>query len=249
MKTLLTILFLFTAFISNAQRTMFGGQNNYVAPAAASNSIQVSNNLVLHIDAANASSYSGSGSTWTDLSGNNNHITLAGAYAYNQFGAITFNGSGWGYNNGDILSKTSYTKQVWLKFNSFSFPNNIISGGNTGMHAFWLSGSNPGNLQAGHNGAWSQIVDNTALSTGVWYNVAVTFNSSTGWVLYLNGQQKMTSSNLITFTGTGNIQLASYGGAANFFSGDIAHALVYNRSLSASEILQNFNNLKYRFGL
>ena len=209
----------------------------------------ITDQLAMYLDAANPASYSANGTIWTDLSGNNNHITLAGGYTYNQFGAITFNGtSGWGYNNGDILSKTSYTKQVWIKFNSFSFPNNIVSG-KTGEHAFWLYSSNPGNLQAGHNYVWSRIIDNTALSTGVWYNVAVTFNNSTGWVLYINGQQKSTSSDVTTFIGTGDIQLASFKGAANFLNGDIAHTLVYNRSLTASEILENFNALKSRFGL
>jgi hypothetical protein len=249
MKKIFTILFIFSALISNAQRTMFGGQNNFISTSVNSNSNQVSNSLVLHLDASNTSSYSGSGSNWLDLSGSNNNITLSGGYSYNQFGSITFNGTGWGYNNGDILSKTAYTKQVWVKFNSFSFSNNLISGGNTGMHAFWLAGSNPGNLQAGHNGAWSTIVDNTRLNTGQWYNLAVTFNNSTGWVLYINGQQKVTSSDVSMFTGTGNIQIASFGGAANFFSGDIAHALVYNRTLTTSEILQNYNLLKSRFGL
>ena len=54
---------------------------------------------------------------------------------------------------------------------------------------------------------------------------------------------------MTTFIGTGDIQLASFKGAANFLSGDIAHTLVYNRSLTASEILENFNALKSRFGL
>ena len=249
MKKIFTILFSLLVFVTNAQRTLFGGQNNYVAPIVTSNLIQNTNSLVLYLDAYNTSSYAGSGSNWLDLSGNNNNITLTGGYSYNAFGSISFNGTGWGYNNGDILSKTAYTKQVWVKFSSFSFANNIISGGNSGMHAFWLAGSNPGKLQAGHNGAWSTIVDNTSLITGTWYNLAVTFNSTSGWVLYINGQQKITSSDVSIFTGTGNIQLASFGGAGNFFSGEIAHALVYNKTLTASEILQNFNSLKTRFGL
>ena len=65
----------------------------------------------------------------------------------------------------------------------------------------------------------------------------------------VNGQQKSTSSDVTTFRGIGNIQIASFNGANNFLNGDIAHALVYNRSLTASEILENFNNLKSRFGL
>jgi hypothetical protein len=68
MKTLLTILFLFNAFISNAQRTMFGGNNNYVAPvvpfqAPPITTGEVNNGLLLYLNAGNTSSYSGSGTT------------------------------------------------------------------------------------------------------------------------------------------------------------------------------------------
>ena len=234
------------SFVVNSSGTSYGPVVNFTTAALPP---VVTNNLVLNLDASVASSYPGSGATWSDLSGNNNNITLAGSYTYNVNGSIRFNGTGWGYNDSDILSKTAYTKQVWVKFNAFtSYANNIISGGN-GMHAFWLAGSNPGNLQGGHNGAWSTVVENTNLSIGVWYNLAVTFSSSTGWVLYINGQQKNTSSNATIFTGIGNIQIASFGGAGNFLSGDIAQALVYNRTLTPSEILINYNNLRSRFGL
>jgi hypothetical protein len=73
MKNILTLLLLFVAFASHAQRTMFGGQNNYVAPVAPT--ALVTEGLVMSFDAGNASSYAGSGTTWTDLSGRGNHGT------------------------------------------------------------------------------------------------------------------------------------------------------------------------------
>ena len=89
MKNFPTILFLLFAFVSNAQRTMFVGQNNYVAPPS-SNSINVitaptnGGNLVLNLDARNANSLAQTGNptTWYDLSGNNNHATIYGSLAY-----------------------------------------------------------------------------------------------------------------------------------------------------------------------
>ena len=74
MKKLLTLLFLLSAFISPAQRTMFGGNNNYVAPVASPS--LVTNGLILHLDAAN---YSGAGTTWNDLSTQSNTATLVGS--------------------------------------------------------------------------------------------------------------------------------------------------------------------------
>ena len=73
MKNLFTILFILSVFISNAQRTMFGGNNNYVAPVVSARIITT--DLLLYLDAGNTSSYSGSGNTWYDLSSKSWHIS------------------------------------------------------------------------------------------------------------------------------------------------------------------------------
>lgn len=51
--------------------------------------------LILHLDASNPASYPGSGATWFDISGNNNHVSLTGSPSFvtNGGGAISFNGS------------------------------------------------------------------------------------------------------------------------------------------------------------
>ena len=68
MQKQFTIFFLFLVCSSNAQRTMFGGNNNYVRPVIASQSAEtVTNGLVLNLDASNTASYPGTGTTWTNL--------------------------------------------------------------------------------------------------------------------------------------------------------------------------------------
>ena len=84
------------------------------------------------------------------------------------------------------------------------------------------------------------LTSDSTLSLNTWYCGAVTFNTTNGWKLYLNGVQEATSANTTTFTGTGDIQIARYQGGNNF-NGKIAIAQIYNRVLSASEILQNYN--------
>jgi hypothetical protein len=82
MKKILIILCLLPTLLSNAQVGFFKGNNNYVVPppppfqAPPITSGEVTNGLLLYFDAGNASSYSGTGITWNDLSGNNNHGTL-----------------------------------------------------------------------------------------------------------------------------------------------------------------------------
>ena len=91
MKNLITLLFLFVAFISNAQRTMFGGQNNYLGPVAPPT--LSTQGLVLQVDAGNAASYPGTGNRWNDLSGSN-HGTLTNGplYTTGNGGSIVFDG-------------------------------------------------------------------------------------------------------------------------------------------------------------
>jgi hypothetical protein len=212
----------------------------------------VTNGLILVLDAADKNSYPGSGTSWTDLSGNNNTGALTNGPTFNSSngGNITFDGINQCVvvnSNASILSTTAYTKIAWFYPTNFATGNNIIGGGNSGQHTMWLAGGNK--LNAGHNGSWSTIVSNTTLSLNNWYFGAVTFNTTTGWVLYLNGVSESTNASTTTFTGNGEILLAAYGTGTNVFTGRIACGLVYNRVLTATEILKNYNATKTRFGL
>lgn len=207
--------------------------------------------LILYLDAGNARSYSGSGNTTYDLSGSGNTsaLTNGASYLSSNLGTFTFDGTN-DYipvkSLANILPKTAYTKIALFYVTSFSTNNNIISGGFSGQHAFWLFASNK--LYAGHNGNWSTVTGNTTLSLNTWYFGAVTYSNSTGWKLYLNGREDGTSADTTTFVNNQEISIASYG-AGNYFTGRIASVQVYNRALSATEIVQNYNATKRRYGL
>jgi hypothetical protein len=212
----------------------------------------VRSGMVLDLDAGMNSSFNNTGTTWYDLTVYGNNGTLIGGPTYSSAnnGILTFNNvSTYATvnSNASILSNTAYTKISWFNTNSLSAANNIISGGVSGQHAFWLGSTNT--LRAGHNSIWDTVVSSTTLSTNTWYCGAVTFNTTTGWVLYLNGSVVDTDVSTTTFTGNGEILICAFTLGGNLFSGSIATASVYNRVLSASEILQNYNALKHRFGL
>ena len=211
----------------------------------------VKDGLVLWLDANDKTSYPGTGTAWTDLSRGGNNGTLTNGFTYNSGngGSIVFDGLDAYVNvnsNANILSKTAYTKTAWFYPTSFSTNNNINSGGVSAQHAFWLAGGN--RLNAGHNGGWSTVQSTSTLSLNTWYYGAVTFDTTNGWKLYLNGIQESTSNSTTTFDGNGEILIGSFAGG-NLFTGRIAGTQVYSKVLTASEVLQNYNATKNRFGL
>ena len=211
----------------------------------------VTDGLVVYLDAGNTRSYTGSGNTAYDLSGSGNTSALTNGPTFNSsnLGTFVLDGSN-DYilvnSQANILSKTAYTKIAYIYISNFSTSNNIISGGFSGQHAFWMFGTDK--LNAGHNGAWNTVVGATSLSLNTWYFAAVTYSDSTGWKLYLNGREDGTSATTTTFNGNQEIVIGAYS-SGNNFTGRIASVQVYNRVLSASEIVQNYNATKRRYGL
>ena len=208
----------------------------------------VTDGLVAHYDAANTKSYPGSGTAWKDLSGKGNNGTIYHSPSFSNDNAGKFNFDTSDYVDcGNILSQTAYTKSVW--FRPESATRNIISGyggSGTGQHAFWMANTD-NILRAGHRGAWT-TVSHTVPSGDMlnqWWNGAVTYNNSTGWVLYLNGVQVDTDSDTADPNGSG-VLIGRYG-SGNWFDGDIAEVLIYDRAITAAEVLQNYQALKERY--
>ena len=206
----------------------------------------VTNGLVIGLDSVNPKSYSGSGTTWNDLSTSKNSFTLVGSPTFGTDKLFSFNGSTqYATTSNNVLNSTAYTKCAWFQTSNLSASNNILSG-NNGQHAFWFSGGN--RLYSGHNSLWYTVTSNTTLVANQWYFGAVTFNTTTGWALYLNGLLEVTNASTTTFTGTGDLLVAAYGNSNNF-QGFINGVSIYNRALTADEILQNYNAHRGRYGL
>ena len=201
----------------------------------------------------NMTNYPGSGTNWPDASGLNNDATLvspsyyAGPPAYFDFTSSNY------ANMGYILNRNAYTKCVVFYVNNFGYNNNLISGSNTNLHAFWLGGTHY--LQAGHNGDtggnWSTVIGSTFLNQNQWYFGAVTYSHTTGWKIYLNGVEDGSSASTLNFSGDDDpalCQLAAYQSGNNFV-GRIPLAMVYNRSLSDVEIAGIFNTIRGTYGI
>lgn len=220
----------------------------------------VRSGLILHLDAANTKSYPGSGTTWTDLTTNGNSGTLTNGPTFSSAnaGSIVFDGSN------DFVSLGTYTNfglnnksiSCWFMVVSFpssgarriiSFPENDSA---SDIPAFVLSIKNSGVVETGVGGSpYASYSTVATVSTLTWVNISCVI---TGNVIsnYYNG------SLINSRTNTGNVASSPIGyfGRYNnnygqYFPGNISNVQIYNRSLSAAEVLQNFNAFRGRYGL
>jgi len=212
----------------------------------------VTDGLVLCLDAGNTRSYPGSGTTWTDLTPNAANITLvnspthtAGVNGYFTFAsASSQRGTGSASN---VIPTTAYTKSVWFYLNTIA-DNNLLSS-DTGGHFMWFNSTST--MYNGHTdwASYTSYGSTATFSTSTWYHVSLTFNTTDGFVLYINGIIDSTyTAQKTAHTGTGATNVGSFA-TGNLLNGRIASAMCYNRSLTSAEVLQNFNALRGRFGI
>lgn len=233
----------------------------------------VTNGLVLLLDAMNPKSYVSGSTVWKDLSGNENNFTLVGNPTTDGI-SIQFNGT---TQRGDCVNTTfgnfgsgSFTLIYVLKTdgvasNVYASPImkriNITSiGGVTGMGwadrtiagIFFVQDSNPTGVRAN-----ALELNYTTPLNQINYTVQVISKDSTGLIVsgstYINNTLKATANR--TFVGDGsvnnsyNARLMYSNGEGGYLSGSLYFVQAYNRELSTSEIIQNYNALKGRFGL
>lgn len=218
--------------------------------AASSGPDIIDDGLILCVDAKNTKSYPGSGTTWTNLAGSTD-MTLNGATFDSTYPAINLDGS-----NDDITCSSITCGAIWSQ-QCFFRPSNQASGGYGYFNIFWNAISEGGSASISaekklyiHNGA-AQIVSTSQFETGVWYNIAWVFNTTASTIkVYVNGTLDKTTS----ITGTFNTNtyktfsgLGYYSGNNHRLNGKLANFMIYNRELTASEVLQNYNALKGRF--
>lgn len=213
----------------------------------------VQSGLVLNLDAGVSSSYPGSGTTWTDLSGNGNNMTLYNGVSYSN-GFLDFDGTD------DYAQTTSnglttgtnvqYSLEMWVNFDSFG-PNRwwlAVIGQSSGYGSLHWIGNEA--TSTGDFGSWDYGPRNSPnlIGTNQWLHLVTTFTGTilTTYVNSLSGTP--VSNNSFNFTNTEfTIGFGFLG--ESYFNGKVATSRIYNRALTAQEIQQNFNATRSRFGI
>jgi hypothetical protein len=219
----------------------------------------VTNGLVLNLDAGFTPSYSRSGTTYYNISGVGPNGTLINGPTFETDGSgcLFFDGTddmvGVGYNDNFNLINT-HTLETWF------YP---MSGGNNGsiliragqgadeQYAQFVSNTNLNVWYDWYDTTWSNVQTPTnSISLNNWFLFSAVRNS-TNLKLYLNGVLQTESTiTLSSRTSFGSIRIGNTdGNGFQRYNGKIAVSRIYNRALTAIEVLQNYNAQKGRFGL
>lgn len=221
----------------------------------------VTDGLVLCLDAGNNKSYPESGTIWNDLSGNNFHGTLTNGplYNINNKGYFDFDGTNdYATANMGISNNADFTAIIWTYHKSDPLGNHrsIISSWDTNYNGFAIgtrgSGSSAGYIRSwiGDGGIGGMDWDLTSTIQNKWCHLALTYTFSTKTQRgYINSVFKNSTSGGTSITHS-TLQIArSVISLYTYTNCLISNVIVYNRVLSPSEINQNYNATKGRYGL
>ncbi len=242
---------------SNSGFSTFGTPNA-TGDGSVSITCLTNSSLVLHLDAGNPASYSGSGTTWNDLSGNGSNVTLVSTtYNAASGGSIVFNGtSAYANFNANIGNTNVVTVEMWVKTNSLNANTGAMYFG-FGLYDVWTYNGNIGyNTSAGDQYGITNARANTLGIEGAWKHLVFIMNagSKTNNKIYVNGTSETLAQLAGTF-GSVNSNFNSGAGRISSWRNDfnwlmnlnVASFKIYNRELSAQEIINNFNSTKQRF--
>lgn len=207
----------------------------------------VAENLVVHLDAGDAASYPGSGSTWTNLVDDTQYTISNGSFDSNDGGSIVFDGTSTFVPIGTPLSNgANFTKEAWVYADVVTSSRNILSSEN---NVFW---NNASTLSGGVGGSFSAVTSSN-FPSGSWRHVALTFNDTNNTMtLYINGSQVSQNTNVTQSYISEIERIGSHffnGNPVSFWDGKIAQVRVYNVELTGPDITQNYNATKDRYGL
>lgn len=207
----------------------------------------ISEGIIMCVDGSNNRSYSGTGSTWLDLSGFGINGTLVSSPSFSS-NIFTFNGSNYvNFGNTSTVQQNSGTLSAWVRASSpgAGFRGIIAKQGAYGLFYF-------DSVLVTYD--WGGAVTRSTglnIADGNWKNTVLTYQSgvTNGTNVYLNGRLVLTTTITIQSQPTGNLFGAAEANANQIAACSAAFFSMYNRALSATEVLQNFNATRSRFGL
>lgn len=224
----------------------------------------VTDGLVLCLDAGNVKSYPGSGTTWSDLSGNGNNGTFQNMDGNNlnsdNGGSLTFDGTNEYVSCGDPDTLNFGTGNFTLSFVTYRTGTGFQGGGYVGKGNGTSIGFDFRDSVFFVHGTSGLIASMSfASGTNVWEHHTFVFDRTSSPYIkrYLNGTYNSASttnnsanvSSSIDTTIAFRIGLSTAGGPSRYYIGRMSSVIAYNRALTASEVSQNYNAIRGRYGI
>jgi hypothetical protein len=224
----------------------------------------IQDGLVLTLDALDRNSYVSGSTTWVDVSGNTNSGSLINGPTFDSgsISSIVFDGVN-DYAESKVINLANNgTVSVWIYKTGNGLPDgggvvDFFSNVNIGGTAGWAVGMNVNTSKvdfyiANNGGFGVENFSTASIANNTWYNVVCTYNGASK-IIYINGTQDATYASSVNGTNStdkwGVASRVQGPSGLRCFKGNIPNVQVYNRALTASEVLQNYNALKSRFNL
>lgn len=211
----------------------------------------ISDSLAFHIDPANPRSYAGVGTVIYDLSGNGktSYFTNGAFYQNYQKGVVLVDGNN-DYISTPLFNLTSpITVSAWVKNIADDAP--VFSASGAGVNygngevIHYFSGKS---ILVGGYEAPGKYFQLPQLNLNQWSHLVMTRDASNNMSVYLNGVGS--TSNTQSYSNTLQMnQIGRYSAFTNIYNakGSIGEVKIYNRALSASEVLQNYNASRKKY--
>ena len=258
-----------TTLTDNSSHSNNGTLTSFALTGTSSNWVShsiITSGLILNLDASNTTSYPGSGTVWTDLSGSSNNMSLLNGASYDSSNrnSILFDGvNDYAGKSSAISTGQNFTVSVWmyatllgstrtsLVANSYNYSSGngwffcTNAGGTSNSFFLSIGSDNPVKVSSAN-----------ILTLNTWNYLTAVIRSGGRYIdLYKNGVLISGSSTdfgvrTINYTYANfSVGLRDPGGTTDPFKGNIGSTQIYNQALTAADILANYNATKGRYGL
>ena len=232
-----------------------------VAPKISADGIVYGSDLLLNYDFNNLATYSGSGGLVYNLSSTSYTGTINGGTTFNSAGYFVFDGS-----NDDISVSSlpafadagAITIESWANADTTTNTFQVISTAKATTTHWQLSftGDPTYNILWAFAGTANSVGTTTLPSTGAWHHITATYNGGdktqlASWKVYIDGSEATIQLTGSTGAATNDTIIGhrSGGPTGNRFDGNIGEVRIYNRALTATEVSQNFNATRDKYGV
>lgn len=218
----------------------------------------VKDGLIVYLDATNKKSYPGTGTIWYDLSGNGYDFTFSSTPTMTN-GVFNSGATVYAYRNGISVNSATrgYSMEAYFKINAStggSWQNIMQNGGSPNRHMMWYNGgTNTFEALFHEPNTYNKISDN--LTIDKWYHLQLSYNPSGGGTngrrAWINGVEKTVNNTASGDATTSGFFTISVDSDLSSNKSNMSYSFVryYNRFLTESEVIQNYNATKSRFNL